>query len=63
MNYIFEYIVYGVIMAWILSWFNLDDLLIEVLQPFLKFDINGSTYYVFFIVVGFLLGVIEAIKS
>lgn len=47
-------IVEALISAWILTWFNLDKMLIEVFQPMVDFELTSSHYYVAFILLGLI---------
>jgi len=47
----------GLIAAWILSWFHVNRMLIEVAQPFLSnVELTNAHYYIAFGVVGLIGG-------
>ena len=45
-------IIKGLIVAWLLSLFNVDVMLINAIQSFTSVELNVSMYYVLFAVVG-----------
>lgn len=63
MDDIFESVLGGLLFAWILTWFKVDKMLIEVLQPFIEITLTKSTYYCFFVLLGIIIGFIKVIKS
>lgn len=52
-------ILYGFLCGWILALFNVDDICIEVLQPFISFKLTTTHYYFVFGVVGLIYGIIH----
>lgn len=46
----------GLLVAWILSFFGVDNMLIDVIQPFTTVALNVSQYYVAFGVLGMIGG-------
>ena len=52
-------IIYGLIVAWILAIFNVDNICIEVLQPIVPFVLTTAHYYFVFGVVGLIYGIIH----
>lgn len=49
----------GLIVAWILSLFGVDQMLIEVIQPFTNVILTSSHYYILFALIGTLGGSIS----
>lgn len=49
----------GLIVAWILSLFGVDHMLIDVIQPFTAITLTTSHYYIFFALLGALGGAIK----
>ena len=45
-------IIEGLNVAWLLSLFNVDKLLINAIQPFVSVELNVSMYYLLFVIVG-----------
>ena len=46
----------GLITGWVLNWFNVADMVIDVLQPFVSVELTHSHYYVFLGIVGLIGG-------
>lgn len=46
----------GLITAWILSWFGVNEMLIEVIQPMTSIILTNSHYYVFIGMIGLFGG-------
>ena len=44
----------GLVVAWILSCFDIHNMLIEVVQPFIDVDLTISHYYIAFAAIGML---------
>lgn len=58
----FDGIVYGLITAWILSLFDVDDGFIRAIQPFLQsIEITTDHYYLCFGLIGMIGGLISGI--
>lgn len=51
--------IYGMLVAWVLSWFEVDQMIINFCKEVLKLTISESTYYV----VSGLIGLVFAIFS
>ena len=49
--------------AWFLTWFSIDDMLIEVFQPFTDVKLTSSHYYVTFFFVGVVLAILKYYKG
>ena len=47
----------GLIIAWILSLFGIDHMLIDVVQPFVTITLTTNHYYIFFALIGMLGGI------
>lgn len=60
---IFEGVISGLLFAWILTFFHVNKMLIEVLQPFTTITLTNSTYYVFFILIGVVVGILRAARD
>lgn len=52
-------IVSGLICAWILVQFGVDNICINVLQPFIQTELTTDHFYFVFGVVGFICGAIH----
>lgn len=52
-------ILYGLVCGRFLSWFNVDDICIKVLQPFISFELTTAHYYFVFGLVGMIYGIIH----
>lgn len=63
MEDIFEGILGGLIVAYVLNLFHFGEMLIEVFQPFTVIALTSSTYYCFFGLLGLIIGIIRAIKN
>jgi len=46
----------GLFTAWILTWFGIDNMLLEVLQPHVELTLELSHYYVAFGLIGLVGG-------
>lgn len=58
-----EGIIYGLIGAWFLSLFGVDNIFIEALQPFVKFTLTTSHYYFVFGFVGMVYGIVYYLRN
>lgn len=47
-------IIFGLISGVILSWFSVDKICIEVLQPFVSVELTEAHYYFIFVVLGLM---------
>ena len=47
----------GIIVAWLLSCFNVDKMVLEVVQPFVSMPLTTSHYYVAFGLIGLVSGI------
>ena len=55
-------IVYGLITAWILSWFQIDKIFVHIVQPFIQhITITVDHYYFVFGCIGCIEGAISDI--
>lgn len=52
-------ILYGLLCGWILTLFNVDNICIEVLQPFISSELTTVHYYFVFGLVGLTYGIIH----
>lgn len=52
-------IISGLLVAWVLSWFNIHNMLIDVLQPYINLDLTINHYYVAFLVIGMIGGLLH----
>ncbi len=52
-------IIYGLIIAWILSVFNVDNICINVLQPFFDVKLTTDHYYFTFGVIGLVASILS----
>lgn len=52
----------ALITAWILSLFGINEMLIEVFQPFVQVKLTNSHYYVTFMLIGLLLEILNYIR-
>lgn len=52
-------ILYGLLCGWILALFHVDDICIEVLQPFIPFILTTAHYYFVFGICGLIYGIIH----
>nr|DAE60127.1 MAG TPA: Tryptophanase operon leader peptide [Caudoviricetes sp.] len=52
-------ILYGLLCGRILSWFNVDNICIKALQPFISFELTTAHYYFVFGLVGMIYGIIH----
>lgn len=58
-----EGIIYGLITAWILTWFDVDEIFIDVLKTFLpNISLNTNHFYVVFAIIGCANGLISNLK-
>lgn len=46
----------GLIVAWILTWFDVDLMVIEVIQPFIDIQLTTSHYYILIATIGLIGG-------
>ena len=46
----------GLFVAWILSWFDVDVMLLEVIQPFIEVQLTTSHYYILIAMIGLIGG-------
>lgn len=56
-------IIESLLTAWFLTWFGIDDMLIEVFQPFIDVKLTSSHYYVTFFFVGVVLAILKYYKG
>lgn len=52
-------ILYGLVCGRFLSWFNVDNICIKVLQPITPFKLTTMHYYFVFGLVGMICGIIH----
>ena len=52
-----EHLMEALITAWILTWFNVDEIFIDVLQPLTKVEITTSHFYFVFGCIGIIYGI------
>lgn len=52
-------ILYGLLCGWILALFHVDDICVEVLQPFVSFVLTTAHYYFVFGICGLTYGIIH----
>ena len=50
-------IVKGLIVAWILTLFNLDVMFIEAIKPFVNFEFITAQWYIMFALIGAVSGI------
>ena len=58
-----EGIIYGLIGAWFLSLFGVDNIFVEALQPFENFTLTTSHYYFVFGFVGMVYGIVYYLRN
>lgn len=58
-----EGIIYGLIGAWFLSLFGVDNIFVETLQPFVNFTLTTSNYYFVFGFVGMVYGIVYYLRN
>ena len=58
-----EGIIYGLIGAWFLSLFGVDNIFVEELQPFVNFTLTTSHYYFIFGFVGMVYGIVYYLRN
>ena len=58
-----EGIIYGLIGAWFLSLFGVDNIFVEALQPFVYFTLTTSHYYFIFGFVGMVYGIVYYLRN
>lgn len=46
----------GLFVAWILTWFDVDLMLLEVIQPFVNIELTTSHYYILIAMIGLVGG-------
>lgn len=51
----------GLIIAWILTSFNIDKMILEVFQPFTQIELTTSFYYIGFGFLGLLCELVDII--
>lgn len=54
----FEGLVGGLVIAWLLSCFNVDSMVLEVLQPHISVVLTQSHYYIGFAILGLIGGLL-----
>ena len=54
MDSVFENLIGGLVAAWILTWFDADQIFIEIVQPFIKTELTTSHFYFVFACIGIL---------
>ena len=47
------------IVAWILTWFNLDNLFIEAINQIFNVEFNTAIYWLLFLIVGIVIRILE----
>ena len=50
----------GLFAAWILTWFDVDLMVLEVIQPFIDIQLNTSHYYILIAMIGLVGGAFGA---
>ncbi|HBJ1650927.1 TPA: hypothetical protein LA460_000146 [Clostridium botulinum] len=45
---------YGLLFAWILTWFNFDTMLIQTVKDLFDVTMSVSNYYIVFAMIGFI---------
>lgn len=56
MAVILDGFVEGLIVAWILTWFDVDLMVLEVIQPFINVRLTTSHYYILIATIGLIGG-------
>lgn len=46
----------GLFVAWILTWFDVDLMVLEVIQPFIDIQLTTSHYYILIAMIGLIGG-------
>ena len=59
---VFEYLIESLITAWILTWFDVDKIFIDVIQPLTKVEITTSHFYFVFACIGIVYGLFSGMK-
>lgn len=54
MGSVFENLIGGLIIAWILTCFDVDQIFIEIVQPFIKTELTTNHFYFIFACIGIL---------
>ncbi|MDA3731562.1 hypothetical protein PBV87_08755 [Niameybacter massiliensis] len=44
------------LVAWILTWFDVDIMMLEVIQPFMNIELTTSHYYILIAMIGLVGG-------
>ena len=57
----FDGLVGGLIVAWILTLFGFDEIFINGIQTFVTFDLTIDHYYLVFGLVGFIVGLAHSV--
>lgn len=53
-------IIDALLIAWILTWFDIDDMFIEVLQPLFKnITLTSSHFYLLFLIIGIIVAIFK----
>ena len=49
----------AMILAWILSWFNLDNILVDAINQILNTNYTTAVYWLLFLVIGLIATIIK----
>lgn len=52
-------IIQGLLVGWLLSLFNFNDVILNALQPFANAELSMDIYYIIFAFIGVLYGLIK----
>lgn len=52
-------IVGGLVLAWILTWFRVDNIIINGVNELFGLEITGSGYYVMFALIGLIVNLLR----
>lgn len=55
--------IYTMIIAWILTWFNLDNLIVSGINQIFNTDYTIALYWLLFFVIGVIVSLIAIIKE
>jgi membrane associated rhomboid family serine protease len=51
--------IYGLLVAWVLSWFGFDDMVVQVFDEWFKTTLSIPGYYIIFFIVGGFAGIFQ----
>lgn len=56
-GHVFENIIEALLVAWILTWFNIDEFVLKALKELFSIEATKASYYFMFLIIGLLASI------